>query len=101
MFGQGGDSLENIERYGDSIIIYNLGTLINSAFISESSETAIVQLVFERDDNSSFQLSETSYIPYLSGAAGNRPKKLEPGTEEYYSVLSKLVIQIFEPTDEQ
>lgn len=100
VFGQGGDELEGIERYRDSIIIYNLGTLINSAFISESTHTAVIKLRFEKDDNSAFQLSETSFIPYLSGAAGNEPHKLDPGTQEYFDVLSSLVIKSFDEEEE-
>ncbi len=96
VFGQGGESLEGIERYGDSIIIYNLGTLINSAYISEASHTAVIRLSFERNEDGSFQLSETSYIPYLSGVAGNNPIRLDPGTEEYYNILSALVLRDYD-----
>ncbi len=92
VFGQSADKLQYLERYNDSMIIYGLGTFINTAGFS--GDCAVLQITLSTDDGNSFEISETACLPYASGSSSSAPEPLEPGSDRYYSVLSQLTRQL-------
>ena len=95
VYGHHPHVLQRIENYKNGIILYSLG---NFCFGGNSNprdkDSVIVQFEIIRDENGKVRLEKMNLIPVsISGVQkGNdfQPTPLEPGTEAYDRVMSKL-----------
>lgn len=87
--------LQKTEEYGDGYIYYSLG---NFSFGGNTNprdkDTAIAQIVIERDEDGNYYLAQANAIPCSltsqSGINNYQPVPYEKGTEEYDRTMSKL-----------
>ena len=95
VYGHHPHVLQRIENYKNGVILYSLG---NFCFGGNSNprdkDSVIVQFEIIRDENGTIRLDKMNLIPVsISGVQkGNdfQPTPLEPGTEGYDRVMSKL-----------
>lgn len=87
--------LQPIEEYGDGVIFYSLGNFcFGGNGCPDDFDTAVLQQEVLRDADGNVTLGELKIVPCSISSETRRnnfqPTPLEPGTEEYHRVLTKL-----------
>lgn len=87
--------LQPVEKYGDGIIFYSLGSFCNGTSITPKDlDTALVQVELLRQEDGTIKLGEWSAVPCCVSSGGSQnnfqPTPYEKDSEGFQRVMTKL-----------